>query len=127
MMMNNNTEMMQNNSEMMLNQGFTMGNFDGNGHPLEMMNYMQMMNNNPDMMQMMMNNNPDMMQMMMDNNTGGLNFTAPESNDVYIDYEELKRPKKRKRKSSVNLPGYEKCTDVKLFEDALLSLDSVSF
>jgi len=44
------------------------------------------------------------------------------------DLEELKRPKKRKRKSTLSLPQPEKFeSDIKFYEDALISLDSISF
>jgi len=46
--------------------------------------------------------------------------------NYYVD-DENKRPKKRKRKSSVDLPSPEKLLNVKLYEDSLLALDSQSF
>jgi hypothetical protein len=45
----------------------------------------------------------------------------------YEDTQEYKRPKKRKRKSAVELPQPGKISSVSTYEDALLSLDSVSF
>jgi len=45
----------------------------------------------------------------------------------YEDTQEYKRPKKRKRKSNVELPQPNMISGVSSYEDALLSLDSVSF
>jgi len=47
--------------------------------------------------------------------------------NYYVD-DENKRPKKRKRKSTIDLPTPEKLSsNVKMFEDSLLALDSQSF
>jgi len=62
-------------------------------------------------------------------NSVGLNAIDSNSDNSFMNevFYDLKRPKKRKRKSNVHLPEAEKLENVKSFEDALLSLDSISF
>jgi len=54
---------------------------------------------------------------------------SPTSVDLYsyVDEEEVKRPKKRKRKSLVDLPEAKDLDNIRRYEDGLLAMDSISF